>query len=209
MNTRLALLFAAAVSLTATANAAVVFRFENVGSDLVATVSGSLDLTGLTRIQDNITGTDVGMVGSLPYSFGGFDANFTPGWGIGYLYPSSQWDGYTGGSLSTTLLGAMTLPNFYSGPFFWMRNDAVLVPPTTALNGIADYSTAYFFQWTGRSVSGFFGNALTTTPVTVWNNPNAAGDSGAIQFALAVPEATSSSMMLMAAGLIPLRRRKR
>jgi hypothetical protein len=93
---------------------------------------------------------------------------------------------------------------------FGYTGDQLYVPGATPLNASAYTPAAGMsMTWSGMSLADIGLGSLSTTPMTVWNNPNAAGDVGAIQFVGSPITEPSSSLLLGLADLRFISRRKR
>ena len=115
-----------AMAIPAVADAAVTINITNVGSDVVATVSGSLDLTGLTAeysfssvefaIRGSPTFVGTGSVSQPVISFSGFTGPLSIGPGTNVVYADSSEGGifaFNGGSYGFPLV--FVVPSFVSG----------------------------------------------------------------------------------------------
>lgn len=193
-------LSAAALLLTATtqnSKAVITVMFEETGGNVVATISGSMDLIGLTRNLDDYLG-----------SRGSGVANTTRLLQIGNTDDGGTGDRYAGGEVVDSPI-SMTFSSYIVSEAFGYADGTLWVPGATPLNA-TDYTPAagMSMTWAGSSLADIGLDGLSPTPLTVWNNPNTSGDAGAIQFVGPVPE-PSSSLLLGLAGLGLISRRKR
>ncbi|YCM46978.1 PEP-CTERM sorting domain-containing protein (plasmid) [Verrucomicrobiaceae bacterium 227] len=190
-----------ALLLMATAQnseAVITVAFEETGGDVVATISGELDLTGLTRgIDDNLGSRGVSAYTSTRLLQ------------IGTSGDGGSFDRYSDGTHVAFTLSMAPSSHTISETFGY-TGDQLYVPGATPLNASAYTPAAGMtMTWSGMSLADIGLGTLSATPITVWNNPNATGDAGAIQFVgSSVPE-PSSSLLLGLAGLGFISRRKR
>lgn len=199
-------LSAAALLLTATtqnSKAGITVEFEETGGNVVATISGSIDLSGLTLgINDNL-----GSRGSASYTTERFLQ-------IGTAADGGTFDRYSGGVVTNSGLSLLEAPDTVAHTVTHTVTEAFgYVAGQLYVPGeIADNSPAYtptpgmtvtFTSITpGESTSladiGLGG--LSATPLAVWNNPNATGDAGSIQFVRPVPELPSITSTSLESG---------
>lgn len=163
-----AVLFAAQQS-----QGALLVTFDDTGTGITATVTGSLDLVGLTRVADDIDSPESAQTGTSTAL-------------VGLTVSDPNSDVYSGGDVTASGLSAAP----QSGPTvsFGYQDGLVFVDWPTALNRVLTMGAGETFGWGQELLSDIGLGSLSTTPTTVWNNPNASGTSGSIQFVNAVPE---------------------
>jgi hypothetical protein len=178
------------------AQAGVVWTFEEVGADVVATASGSFTLA------IGQEGTNYGTAtGSL--AIGG-----APNLLITSVVASNAFDwAYSTPGVGSTVAG-MTTPDTWSGTFghlggtiYW---DIELGDTLDAGEDVSSFTTPTA-TWNGTTLANVITGGLTTTPVTAWTMTGGAA-SDTITF-VAVPE--PATMSLLAIGGIALIRRRR
>lgn len=164
---------AAALLSVPQARGAILVTFDDTGSGITATVSGSLDLVGLSRVADDIDSPESAQTGSGSAL-------------ISLTVSDPNSDVYSGGVATASGLSAAP----QSGPSvtFGYQGEFVFVDWQTALNGVLTLGAGETFTWGQELLSDIGLGTLSTVPVAVWNNPNAQGTSGSIQFVNAVPE---------------------
>ncbi len=162
---------------------------------MVATLSGSLDLTGLVRVIDDL---------QRPSGTSNFNSDqyFAVG-------PGNIFDAYDGGDVFPHTISIMP-DTIGVSETFGFDNQALAVPGSTSLNDPSyTPSAGQTITWSGQTLADIGLGSLSATPLTVWNNPNATGTAGAFQFVgVPVPE-PSSSLLLCLAGLGLFSHRKR
>jgi len=115
------------------------------------------------------------------------------------------------GSGVSTSSGLTVPPSITSGisETFGYTNNFFYVPGSVPLNGIYTPSSGQSVTWVGETLDTIGLGGLTTSPTTVWNNPNASGFDGAFQFVNGtVPEPTSALMLSMGGFVCLIRRRR-
>ena len=189
-----ALIALAAVLLPASANATVTINVTEVGSDVVATGSGSLDLTGLTGVPGGFFLTQ-SIQGSDAY-VGLGDASSDMIAYSGLTGPSQFGSG--GNVFSSTSAGTSFAINgsLFGSPYVFVPNGYTSGTP------IADTAS-----WLGQSFA-----SLGLTPGTyTWNSPSGAPDVivniGAPQGA--VPEPATWLMLILGFGAVGFGMRRR
>jgi hypothetical protein len=191
------------------AQGVVLVSFDDRGRGISAQFSGSLDLVGLEfREDDTVPGIFVGStarsttfvaIWDLPHdvyiggdiTLSGLEATNVDGVNLSFI-------GYTNITFGYSLNGV--------GP----NNNALFVPGDTPLNGTIDASSLGSWNFPEETLADIGLGDLTTTPFTVWNNPNAEGLNGAIQFVRAAPIPEPGSSVLLgwvAFGLLKRRNR--
>jgi len=174
------------------ANATVLISFNETGPQVTATLSGTFDLSGMTRdVDDDFAGSDI--VSFTPTNFAWL---FRDG-GSGY-------DRYQGGSAVGTMRPTVN-PILNSGAIsFGNLGNAFYVDPTTPLNGTVSVSNT--LTWAESSLADIGLGSLADTPVTIFQGAGASPDF--IQIVAVVPE-PSSTLLVSAAGFALLMRRRR
>jgi hypothetical protein len=180
------------ITMTLAAPAAIVINFAEVGNDVVATGSGTANLTGLsllfsfTNAQINLDASSGNFRGGAPgglfdiYTTLSGPGNFGPGSGTANLPTSGSGD-YFG---LTAFNNRLFLPGGYvSGTP--LSNTSIWTNRTFASLGLAPAGNTFTYTW------GSGANADSLTIVTV------------------VPEPSSALLFTLGAALIPLLQRKR
>jgi hypothetical protein len=180
--------------LTATsAQAAVILEFEESGGNVTATLTGTIDLTGLTRHSDNDS--------SGPWVLGNGSNLYVLNQGS--VGPHDRY-AFAG---TATASGLTATPDSLSGlEPFGFGGAAFFSDGGTPLNDPA-YAPSGTFTWNGTTLAGIGLSALTTTPTTVWTITEAGGSGDTIQFAL-VPEPSTTALLGLGGLALILRRRK-
>jgi hypothetical protein len=180
------------LALTATsAQAAVILQFEESGGNVTATLTGTIDLTGLTRHGND----DSGFTGSLGNGSSLYVLKGAP----------APHDRYANAGTATAS-GLTATPDSLSGGSFGYAGSAFFPDGPTPLNDPA-YAPSGTFTWTGKTLADIGLDALTTTPTTVWTITEAGGSGDTIQFAL-VPEPSTTALLGLGGLALILRRRK-
>ena len=183
-------MLASVIFVSSVANAAVVVDLTQVGSDVVATANGTLDLTGLTS-QGNF-GLAESVRGNIAYI------------GLGSVGLVTGYSGLTGpGSFGT---GSTFIPsNAFAGTSFALNGSAFGTPyvfvPVGYVSGSAISGTATFFGQTVASLGLIAGRYSYTSRA----------DSVTVNVRGAVPEPSTWAMMLLGIsgiGTVMRRRRK-
>jgi len=155
-----------ALTLGGTAKAHVDVVFDESGPTVTATVSGTVDLTGLTRdVNDHLSGSDINLFVTDRH----FAWLFRDG-GSGYdRYNNGT---YTGATLPN--VGPIASGNTISFGFLTSGSQfpksALYVHPSTPLNGVVTYSQT--FTWAESTLADIGLGSLTDTPVAVWQAPS-------------------------------------
>jgi hypothetical protein len=170
-------------SLPDNANAAVIFYFEQVGADVVATPGGSFEITGTL----------------IPMGQWAEQTSVDPG--ILYRYDGGNVVQIYGGT--TTESGLNSSPTKSTGPTFGYFWGSLYIP-----EGVSEgstYTPTTVFTWEGKTLAEIGLGSLTTTPFEVFK----LGED-TISFAL-IPEPATSALFMgggMAAFAALLRRRR-
>jgi hypothetical protein len=184
------------LALTAiSAQAAVILQFEESGGNVTATLTGTIDLTGLTRHSDNDS--------SGPWVLGNGSSLYILN--DGSVGPH---DRYASAGAATASGLSATPDSLSGGEPFGFGGSAFFSDGGTPLNDPA-YAPSGTFTWNGTTLAGIGLSALTTTPTTVWTITEAGGSGDTIQFALApVPEPSTTALLGLGGLALILRRRK-
>lgn len=180
-----------------TAQSAILVTFEHQTTGiLTATITGTLDLNGLTRTDDDIS---VGRTRNRVGTGNQLSSLVAPGY-----------DSYQGELVAS--FGVNTPVSRNLSVSFGFNGNTIFLPSTVGLNEtVVVDSTWGFWSWQNATLENIGLGNITSTPLTVWNNPNASGTDGAIQFvsigSIPVPE-PSSNMLSAFAGLLIWRRRR-
>ena len=193
MNTPRNLLIAGALSLLALSNctqAVVIVTFAQSGSNVTATLSGSLNLPPVgDRFFDDSNAAFDNVSGSTTSLFAG-----KTGAPFGDIYGS-------GLSFSS---GISQNPDSFNGPFSFGYTNTFLTVEGSSLPGGTVTPTGTW-TWNNTTLAGIGLGSLTTTPLIVYQAAGAGKDT--IQFA-AVPEPSASVLLGLGATALLLRRRR-
>lgn len=175
-------------------NGAILVTFVESNGDVTASFSGSLDLVGLTRASDDNAGYAV-TFNTIRFR----------------ILEARGSDSYSGGV--STASGLNSSPDVFNitEDFGYYENVYFYVPQATPLNSVYTIASGQSLEWTGKTLTSIGLGALTTSPFTVWNNPNASGTDGSFQFVVGtVPEPASTACYISAfVALLVFSRRRR
>ena len=184
----------ATFALTPQAEAGVVMSFEEVGTTVVATVSGSfsIDIAPAGVSGGPVNSSLAGGSSTSLYAL-------SPNWRYSTPGTASTVDGLTGPSSWTGSIG------YIGGTFYW---DSALGAATLPAGTDVSSATASTITWNGKDLDNIITGGLTTTPVTAWTlNGGAASDT--ITFVAApVPEPSTTALLGLGGLALILRRRK-
>lgn len=166
---------------------AVIFTFEQIGPDVMATTSGSM------------------------FAPSGFDAEVTTlvtdeQYGDGFYFYRYAVPGYRGtsfaGILSATSLSVA--PTSSSGDSFGFTFSGLIFP--LSVNADTSFSPNTSLVWANQTLSDIGLGGLSNTPLLVWNGAYGIGND--ILFASAVPEPAVSTVSILAGCALLVRRRR-
>lgn len=180
-----ALAFAALFACLAPSHAGVVVTFRQIGSDVVASTSGSITTPG---------GLNAGIASEETYSANPFS--------LLYLNGNFKAVFFFATNFQSGLSGA---PDTASGDHFGYNGADLYVADHVNVN--SEYSPNTTWTWTNRTLAGIGLGSLSSTPQVVWAG-NWGGAGNTISFA-AIPEPRGGLLLVGSLACGILRRRRR
>jgi hypothetical protein len=172
------------LSFTSQVNAAVIIEFQEIEGNVVAYTTGTFTTPTIYAVDYYYGSVLAGGYNTLQNTYP----------------PSAIWAG--GFSLST---GLSVNPTFASGDSFGYFSQWVFAPAAYGAGGTFAPSASY--TWVGQTLTSIGLGSLTEDPVLVYTRGIDGGDM--IYFAKAIPEPTSSILVLVSIAFTVFAHRKR